>query len=129
MPLATGPPRPAGSSSSASFPRARQLLPRHRDAQAPASAGSGSHRPLVLAEHDDAVDDVDAEGEDAERPPRVGAADRQQGRDRAEAAADDPDDPAVGVAGHQRESAAELNHTEDDQYPAEGVEVGQYVPL
>ena len=41
--------------------------------------------------------------------------------DRAKAAADDPKDPAVRVAGHQREASGELNHTEDDQDPPQGV--------
>jgi hypothetical protein len=36
---------------------------------------SGSRRPLVLPVHEDPVDDVQAQHEDAERPPRVGAAD------------------------------------------------------
>jgi len=56
---------------------------------------------LVLAEGVDAVDDVDAEGEDRERPPGVGAADRQQRRDRSEAGGGEPDDAAIGVAGEQ----------------------------
>jgi hypothetical protein len=63
---------------------------RARDGRRP--GGSGSSRPLVVTEHEDAVDDVHAQEEDAERPPRVGAADREQGPDRAEAAADDAKD-------------------------------------
>jgi hypothetical protein len=43
------------------------------------------------------VDDPNAQEEDGERPPGVGAADRQQRRDRAEASADDPKDTAKGV--------------------------------
>ena len=58
------------------------------------TAGSGSQPPVVLAVDEDAVDDVDAQEEDRQRPPRVGAADRQQRPDRTEAGADDPDDPA-----------------------------------
>jgi hypothetical protein len=38
---------------------------------------SRSWRCLFSAVHDDAVDDVDTQREDGERPPRVGAADRQ----------------------------------------------------
>ena len=90
---------------------------------------SGSQGPVVLAVDEDAVDDVDAQEEDRQRPPRVGAADREQRPDRAEAGADDPDDPAVGVAGHQREASGELDHPEDDQHPAQGVEVGEDVAL
>ena len=56
---------------------------------------------LVLAEGVDAVDDVDAEGEDRERPPGVGAADRQQRRDRAQACGGEPDDAAICVAGEE----------------------------
>src|SRR5918994_7846964 len=91
--------------------------------------GSGSRHPLVLAEHEDAVDDIHAQEEDPERPPRVGATDRQQCADRAEAAADDSNDPAERVARDERKASAELNHTEDDQDPTQGVEVGEDVPL
>src|SRR3954464_9132600 len=94
-----------------------------------AELSSCSQRRFVLAVDEDAVNDVDAQEEDAQRPPRVGAADRQQCPDRAEAAADDPDDPAVGVAGYQRKTSGELDHTEDDQNPAEGVEVAEDEPL
>jgi hypothetical protein len=55
---------------------------------------SGSWRPLLLTVDDEAVDDVHAQGEDAERPPRIRAADRQQGPDRTKAAADDADHSA-----------------------------------
>ncbi len=48
--------------------------------------------------------------------------------DCAEAAADDADDPAVGIAGEQREASGELDHPEDDQDPAHRVEVGEDVP-
>src|SRR5512144_1698313 len=56
------------------------------------TAPSGA-RPLVLAVDEDAMDDVDAQEEDAQRPPRVGAADPQQRSDRPEAAAEDADEP------------------------------------
>jgi hypothetical protein len=49
--------------------------------------------------------------------------------DRTEATADDADHPAEGAAGHQREASAKLDHPEDDQDPAEGVEVGENEPL
>src|SRR5215211_2628372 len=95
-----------------SLSRLRRPAPRPTPAQAP--AGSGSCRPLFPAVHDDAVDDVHTQGEDAKRPPRVGAADRQQRPDRTEAAADDADYPTVDVASHQREPSAELDHAEND---------------
>src|SRR5215213_3890241 len=90
----------------------------------PGSAG----RHAVVSEDEDAVDDPHAQEEDGERPPWVGAADRQQRADRAQAAADDADDPAVGVAGQKREAAGELDHREHDQRPSERVEVGEDVP-
>ena len=71
---------------------------RHRDRDGP---GSACESALVLAEGVDAVDDVDAEGEDRERPPGVGAADRQQRRDRAQACGGEPDDAAIRVAGEE----------------------------
>src|SRR5688572_24165657 len=89
-------------------------------------AGSGSDcRPaLVLPEDDDAVDDPDREEEERQRPPRVGAPDREQRADRTEAATDDPDDPAVGVARHQGDASGELNQPKHDENPAHRVEVG-----
>ena len=42
--------------------------------------------------------------------------------DRPEAAGDDADHPAEGVAGHQREAGGELDHTEHDHHPPERVE-------
>ena len=52
-----------------------QRLPCRAAQAAAPSEGSGCQSALVLAEGVDAVDDVDAEGEDRERPPGVGAAD------------------------------------------------------
>ena len=75
------------------------------------------------------MEDVDAQDEDAKRPPRVGAADREQGSDRANASADDADPAAVGVAGDQREASGQLDGPDDDQRPAQRVEVGEDVPL
>src|ERR671910_2994294 len=101
-------------------------------AAAPATERSGSRGSsrgsLLLAVDQDPVDDVHAENEDAERPPGVVFADRKQGPDRAEAAGDDPDQPSVGRTAHQREAAGELDHPEDDQHPAKGVEVCEYEP-
>src|SRR4051812_42501187 len=90
-----------------------------------AASRSGCRGALVRSQDEDAVEDVDAQGEDPERPPRVRAADRQQGADRTEAGADDADHPPVRVAGQQREAAGELDQPEDDQHPAHGVEVGE----
>src|SRR3954462_14114628 len=87
------------------------------------------HDRLVLSEDEEAVEDVDAEGEDGQRPPRVVATDRQQGADGAEAGGGDADDPAVGVAGEQRQAGRELDDPEDDQGPAQGVEVVEDEPL
>src|SRR5918993_1125290 len=47
---------------------------------------------VVIAVDEDAVDDVEAQNEDPERPPGVRAADRQQGADRAQAGSREPDD-------------------------------------
>jgi hypothetical protein len=49
---------------------------RRRGPRAAHGGRSCSLRPLLLAKHHDAVDDVDAQGEDGERPLGVGAADR-----------------------------------------------------
>jgi hypothetical protein len=64
-PRRNGPPRAVPGSTSL-LPAAASVL---------ILDGSGSWRPLFLAEHEDAVDDPHTQGEDAERPPRVGAAD------------------------------------------------------
>ena len=90
-----------------------------------AGAAGGS---LVLAEDHDAVNDEYAQEEDAERPPGMVPTDGQQSPDCAEAAADYSDHPPVGVARHQREASGELDHTEDDENPAERVEVRQDEP-
>jgi hypothetical protein len=97
--------------------------------RAPRRPASGPQHLLVLAEDDDAVDVVDAEGEDRQRPPGVGAADREQGVDRAEAAADDRQDTAVRVARHQRQPSGELYQPEDDGDPTQGVQIGEDEPL
>src|SRR5215210_7291172 len=83
-----------------------------------AELSSCSQRRFVLAVDEDAVDDVDAQEEDPQRPPRVGAADRQERPDRAEGRADDRDDASEGIAGQERETAGELEDTEQDQDPA-----------
>ena len=75
------------------------------------------------------MDDVDAEEEDRQRPPRVGAADRQQGSDRAEGRPEDPHEAAERVAAEQQEPADELDQPEDDQDPAQRVQVVEDVPL
>src|SRR6478609_6132818 len=93
--------------------------PTSRPSPSPTTACAGDRRAvasdpprdrlvLVAAVDEDAVDDVDAQEEQRQRPPRVVAADRQQRRDRPEAAADEPDVAAVRVADHQREPAREL---------------------
>src|SRR4051812_48441258 len=87
---------------------------------------SGCRRRVVVGVDEDAVDDVHAEEEDGQRPPRIVAADREQRPDRAQARADDPDDATVRVADHQREAPAELDDPKDDQDPAHGVQVGEY---
>jgi hypothetical protein len=90
---------------------------------------AGRQGALVLAEHDDPVDDPDAQEEAGQRPPRVRAADRQQRRDRTDTAGGDADDPAVGVAAEQREAAGELERAEGDQDPPQRVEVVEDEPL
>ena len=88
---------PSGAPRSPARPRRRSRgLPRRGSRLVPRSAAV---RLLILAEDEQAVDDVEAEGEHGERPPRIGAADRQHGADCPEAGADDADDAAVGVAG------------------------------
>src|SRR5688500_5887588 len=84
---------------------------------------------VVVAELDDAADDVDAQEEHGQRPPRIAVAHRQQGADRAEAGSDDSDHPAERVAGEQREPSGELDDTEDDQEPAHRVEVREHESL
>src|SRR5215210_898229 len=91
--------------------------------RASTAESSGLRGPLLLAVQKDAVDDVQAEGEDGERPPRMLPADRQQCPDRAEVGGDDADNPSVGRATHQRGAPGALDHPEDDQHPAQGVEV------
>ena len=96
------------------------------------SSGVGGHgraavNALILPENEQPVDDVDAQEEDRQRPPRVGTPDGEQGAYRAEGGTDDPDDPAVGVAGEQREAHRELDDPEHDHDPAHRVEVGEDV--
>src|SRR3954451_11066699 len=93
-----------------------------------ASGTSDRRRRLFVAEDEEAVDDVQAQEEDAEGPPRVVASDREERADRSEARAGDPDDPAERLACHQREARGELDHAEDDQDPTHGVEVGEDEP-
>src|SRR3954453_3967563 len=88
-------------------------------------SSSGSEGTLILTEDEDAVDDVEAEEEDAERPPGVRPADRQQCGDRAQAGGGDADDAPPGVAGHQRHSSGQLDQPDDDQHPPQRVEVGE----
>src|SRR5215218_132739 len=95
----------------------------------PSYRGSGCHAAVVVAVDEDAVEDVEAQEEDCQRPPRVVAADREQGSDGSEAGADDPDHPAERVADEQREAAGDLDDPEDDQDPAHRVEVRQDVAL
>src|SRR5215207_3467349 len=83
---------------------------------------------VFLAVNDDPPDDPEAEGEEGQVPPWVAVAHRQERSDRAEAAADDPNHPTIDVAGHQREAPRQLDHPEDDQHPAERVQVGEDVP-
>src|SRR3954470_10959688 len=91
-------------------------------------AGSAGEFPLVLAEYDDSVDDPDAEEEDPQLPERVMVAHGEQGSNRPEAAADDADEAAPGITGHQREPTGELDHPEDDQHPTHRVEIREDVP-
>src|SRR4051812_14351747 len=72
--------------------------------------------------------DVHAQDEDTERPPRVVLANRQQRLDCAQAADDDPEDPAERTARPKREARYQLKRPEDDQNPSERVEVVEYEP-
>src|SRR4051812_45672304 len=93
--------RNSGRSQNVSVRTTRSRFTRPRENR-DREVGSGGRRALVLPVHDDALDDVDAQGEDGARPPRVGPADRQQGPDRPEAGGSDAEHPAIGVAGQQR---------------------------
>src|SRR3954466_9184399 len=90
--------RNSGRSQNVSFrtTRSRFMRPRRNRER---EVGSGCRGALVLPVHDDAVHDVDAQGEDRERPPRVVSADRQQGTDGTEPGARYAQHPPVGVAG------------------------------
>src|SRR5205823_11773140 len=67
-----------------------------------------------------------ADGEDANRPPGMGAADVQERGDCAERSRHDADDAAVEPPTEQRHPARQLKRTEDDRYPAPGVEAGEH---
>src|SRR5690348_12522143 len=81
-----------------------------------------------MSEGDEAVEDVHAQHETAEAPPRVTAADGHQVEERAEARGDDPDHSPVGVAREEGEAAGQLDQAEDDQHPAVRVQVVEYQP-
>src|SRR3954464_10155167 len=93
--------RNSGRSQNVSVRTTRSRFTRPRANREREAVGSGSGGALVLPVHDDAVHDVDAQGEDRERPPRVGPADRQQRPDRTQAGGGDAEHPPIGVAGQQ----------------------------
>src|SRR5689334_24736815 len=78
----------------------------------PAPRALRPRRP-VLGVDDDAVQHPQADGEDAQRPERIDAADREQRLDRPDARADDADRHPVRVAGSQREATGELDDPDD----------------
>src|SRR5215204_4733260 len=121
----------SGRSQKVSVRTTRSRFKRRRCGSRSSSPVKASAREcaFVLAEDVEAVDDVDAQGKDGERPPRVLAANREHSGNRAEPCADVADDPAEGLAPEQRETSGELDHADDDQHPAKGVEVRKDVPL
>src|SRR5215203_4341520 len=88
------------------------------------SAGSGPPwtRCLTAAVHEEAVDDEHIHAEDGQRRERE-ARDREQRSDRAQAGAEDPDPAAVLASGPDRERGEELDHAEDQDDPAPGLQV------
>ena len=72
---------------------------------------------LGLAEDHEAVDADQADGEHAERPPRVRPAHVQQRTQRAQGGRDEPDHAPVDVAREQRKGPGQLNDAEDDRDP------------
>src|SRR5437764_2865147 len=84
-------------------------------------------RGLGLAVDDEAVDDPQADREHAQRPERVGAADRQQRAERAEGGRGDPEHAAEPPAGQEREPRDDLDDAQDDGDPAPAVQAREHV--
>ena len=85
---------------------------------------SGRRCGLGLAVDDQSVDDPQAEGEDRDRPERIGR-DRQQRADRGQGANEDCEPPAVGATAEQRYRREELQDPEDQRDPAPPFEAGE----
>src|SRR6185312_17519789 len=120
----------ASLSQAAGTRKARSPPRTKRDGLRPRTSGSDgvAPGPLVFSVLDDPREDVETEGEDPQVPPRVGAGDRDQRPEGAEARTDDADEAAICVADHQREAAGDLNDAEDDQKPSVGTQIADDQP-
>ena len=94
-------------------------------AQAPDFTPPGFRR-RSLAVDDEAVQDVYAQREDRQRPPRVRSPDRQQRLERANRGGNDSDHPAVATAAHERQPRSDLDDAHDDRDPPPGVKAREH---